>query len=79
MKPAVEALYAERRLAWLERLDRDEPEALAGSSPQDQREIRTLYARARDCWPEAMPEGWEPPERPVEVDAFHVTMGSTPR
>lgn len=68
-------LYAEAREAWLERLAQDEPAALGGASPQDQRQIRDLYARARACWPEAMPEGWRPPERSLQVDPFHVTIG----
>jgi hypothetical protein len=67
-------LWNERRLAWLERLDRDEPEALAGATPEDQRVIRRLYAKARECWPEDPPEGWEPSEQ-LEVGAFHTALG----
>jgi hypothetical protein len=69
------ARYAEHRLQWLERLDRDEPAATAGATPHDARVIRRLFDKARKAWPEEMPEGWQVPGEPVEIDQFHIALG----
>jgi hypothetical protein len=62
-----EARYQERRLHWLQRLDTDETDALAGASREDRRTLKALYAQAREAWPETMPDGWEPTAEPLEL------------
>jgi hypothetical protein len=69
------ARYAERRLHWLQRLDTDETDALAGATRQDQRTLKALYAKARAAWPADMPDGWEPDPEPLELLPVAMVMG----
>jgi hypothetical protein len=68
------ARWYDLRAAWLKRLETDEPQAIAGASRADKKTIKALYEQARECWGSEPPDGWAPPEQPVEISPFHTVL-----